>query len=112
MVDRDLLAPRRFRGSEMTMATYSIRHRFHKNHEYSQPICAESVEAAYVKYAADPGDFTDSDDAPFDASDLVISEIAQGNQVQIPGTEITVDADDYVVIDDGGFRYPMDRDDL
>jgi len=33
-------------------------------------------------------------------------------KIKIPGTQITVDADDYVVIDDGGFRYPMDRDDL
>lgn len=51
--------------------TYKIEHRF-SHAVYSQAIEADSEDAAYEAYAADPGDFTNSDDEAFDRDDLIV----------------------------------------
>lgn len=56
------------------MTTFTIEHRF-SHAQYSQTIEADTADAAYDEYAADPGDFTNSDDEAFDRDDLIIRRV-------------------------------------
>lgn len=55
---------------------YTIEQRFSRQ-QYSQAIEADDADSAYDAYVADPGDFTNSDDEPFDRDDLIISDSGQ-----------------------------------
>lgn len=57
------------------MSKYTIENRFSRV-RYSQTIEAAGADEAYAAYAADCGDFCNSDDEPFDRDDLILTEVA------------------------------------